>query len=168
MTDCGCSENSDPRKLVRDGTDQAQRTAAAPDPARVPVDERRPEHAIAFASAYAAYLRYYDSGNIEQGTWQDFFASDVSAQLAVVAIEDVGVYRTTLKTLLRSLADPELPASAPEMITALGTVFDCLGTLARRLDALQTSLPADQPLRATLGNLIRSQLDPMLERLIGY
>lgn len=169
MTDpCDCSENTDPRKLVREGTHQAQRTAGAPDPVRVPVDERRPEHAMVFASAYAAYLRYYDLDNVEQGTWQDFFASDVSAQLAVVAIEDVSVYRTTLKALLRSLEDPELPASAPAMIAALGAVFDCLGTLASRLDTLQQGLPAARSLRATLGNLIRSQLSPMLQRLIGY
>jgi hypothetical protein len=165
---CDCSENIDPRKLVRDGTQQEQRIAGAPDPARVPVDERRPEHAMVFASAYAAYLRYYDLDNVEQDTWQDFFAADVSSQLAVVAIEDVAVYRTTLKALLRSLEDPELPASASAMIAALGEVFDCLGTLAGRLDALREGLPADQPLRATLGNLIRSQLGPMLQRLIGY
>ena len=169
MTDpCDCAENTDPRKLVRDGTHQAQRTSGAPDPARVPVDERRPEHAMVFASAYAAYLRYYDLDDVEQDTWQDFFAADVSAQLAVAAVEDVTVYRTTLKALLRSLEDPELPASAPAMIAALGAVFDCLGTLARRLDTLQQGLPAAQPLRATLGNLIRSQLSPMLQRLIGY
>ncbi len=123
---------------------------------------------MVFASAYSAFLRYFDLNDVEQGTWQDFFASDVSAQLAVVAVEDVAVYRTTLKALLRSLEDPELPASAPDMIAALGAVFDCLGTLARRLDTLQTDLPNDQPLRATLGNLIRSQLSPMLQRLIGY
>ena len=89
---------------------------------------------MVFASAYAAYLRYYGLDDVEQGTWQDFFASDVSAQLAVAAVEDVTVYRTTLKALLRSLEDPELPASAPAVIAALGAVFDCLGTLARRLE----------------------------------
>jgi hypothetical protein len=134
----------------------------------VPVDERRPEHAMVFASAYAEYLRYYDLDDVEQDTWQDFFAADVSAQLAVVAIEDVTVYRGTLKALLRSLEDPELPASAPAMIAALGSVFDCLGTLAGRLDSLHEGLPDAEPLRATLGNLIRSQLSPMLQRLIGY
>ena len=163
-----CSENLDPLKLVREGIHQVQRVEGAPDPARVPVDERRPEHAMVFASAYSAFLQYFDLDDAKQGTWQDFFASDVSAQLAVVAVEDVAVYRTTLKALLRSLEDPELPASAPAMIAALGAVFDCLGTLARRLDTLQTDLPNDQPLRATLGNLIRSRLSPMLQRLIGY
>ena len=180
-----CSANTDPLKLVREGTNLVQRALGAPDPARVPVDERRPEHAMVFASAYSAFLRYFDRDNAEQGTWQDFFASDVAAQLAVVAIEDVAVYRTTVKALLRSLENPRLPASAPDMIAALGAVFDCLGTLAHRLDTLYQDLPAEplqgrepaatlegpvlpDQLRTTLGNLIRSQLSPMLQQLIGY
>jgi hypothetical protein len=180
-----CSENTDPLKLVRDGTNLVDRALSALDPARVPVDERRPEHAMVFASAYSAFLKYVDQMNAEQGTWQSFYASDVAAQLAVVAIEDVAVYRTTVKALLRSLEDPTLPASAPDMIATLGAVFDCLGTLAHRLDTLHQDLPAEplrggepaatpeervlpDQLRTTLGNLIRSQLSPALQQLIGY
>ena len=168
MTTPDCSENTDPLKLVRDGTDKVQRTEAAPDPARVPVDERCPEHAMVFASAYAQFLQHFGLTNTVDGNWQPFFAGDVSAQLAVVAIEDVTVYRSTLKALLRSLEDPELPASGADMKEALGAVFDCLGTLAARLDTLKEGLPADQPLEATLRNLIQGQLSPMLRRLIGY
>jgi hypothetical protein len=149
-------ENTDPLKLIREGADQVKRTLAAPGPARVPVDERRPEHAMVFAAAYAKHLKYFDLGGNEQGDWEEFFASDVSAQLAVIAIEDVAVYRSTVKELLHSLEDPDLPASGPRMISALGAVFDCIGTLARRIDVIKAQLPADQPLRATLGNLIRS------------
>jgi hypothetical protein len=170
MTDrcCDCAGNTDPLKLVREGADQVKRALAAPDPARVPVDERRPEHAMVFATAYAKHLKYFDLGDNEQGDWEAFFTSDVSAQLAVIAIEDVAVYRSTVKGLLHSLEDPDLPASGPRMISALGAVFDCIGTLARRIDTIQAQLPADQPLRATLSNLIRSQLSPALRRLIGY
>ncbi|WP_035764438.1 hypothetical protein, partial [Arthrobacter sp. H20] len=163
-----CTENIDPLKLIRQGADQVTRALAAPDPAGLPVDERRPEHAMVFAAAYAKHLLYFDPGGNGQGDWEEFFASDVSAQLAVIAIEDVAAYRSTVKGLLHSLEDPELPASGPRMIAALGTVFDCIGTLARRIDATRAQLPADQPLRATLGQLIRSQLSPMLRRLIGY
>ncbi|HEX7135473.1 MAG TPA: baseplate J/gp47 family protein [Iamia sp.] len=162
-----CSENTDPRKLVRQGTDQEQRTAGAPDPSRAPVDGRRPEHALVFASAFAAHLRFIGLDDTEQGDWQDLFASDVSAQLAVVAVEDVAVYRTTLKALLRSLEDPDPAATELEVKADLGAVFDCLGTLASRLDAIAEGLPPDQQLQATLGNLIRSQLSPMLQELIG-
>lgn len=170
MTDpCGgCTENTDPLKLIREGADQVKRTLAAPDPTHVPVDERRPEHAMVFAAAYAKHLKYFDLGGNEQGDWEKFFASDVSAQLAVIAIADVAVYRSKVKELLHSLEDPDLPASGPRMISALGAVFDCIGTLARRIDVIKAQLPADQPLRATLGNLIRSELSPMLRRLIGY
>ena len=163
-----CSENTDPLKLVREGTHQVQRLEGAPDPARVPVDERRPEHAMVFASAYSAYLRYFDLDDVEQGTWQDFFASDVSAQLAVVAVEDVAVYRTTLKALLRSLEDPELPGvrAGHDRRARRGVRLPRHARPPARHPP--EDLPNDQPLRATLGNLIRSQLSPMLRRLIGY
>lgn len=164
-----CSQDLDPRKLVRDGTHQVQRARSAPDPASVPVDERRPEHAMVFAGAFAGHLPFarLDGGPTDE-TWQPFFTADVSAQLAVAAVEDVAAYRIAVKERLRSLEDPELPASAPTMVAALGEVFDSLGTLAARLDDLKQGLPADQALRATMSNLIRSQLAPMLRRLIGY
>ena len=54
------------------------------------------------------------------------------------------------------------------MIEALGAVFDCLGTLALRLDTLGQGLPEDEPLRATLSNLIRSRLSAVLRQLIGF
>ncbi len=165
---CGCSGGADGRTLVRDGTERDRRAPDALDPAKAPVDDRRPEHAMVFASAYAEHLRYHGPDDVEDGTWRDFFASDLSARLAVPAVEDVTGYRTTVKALLRSLANPEPPASGTAMIVALGTVFDCLGTVARRLDALHRELPAAEPLRATVDNLIRSQLSPVLPRLIGY
>lgn len=149
-------------------TDRTQRARAAPDPALVPVDERRPEHDIVFAAAYADYLTYVGEDDRAAGTWQEFFASDVSAQLAVVAVEDVDRYRATLTAALRTLQDPEPSTDAAEMIAALGVVFDHLGTLAGRLDAMLRELPVAQPLRSTLGNLVRSRLSPMLRRLIGH
>jgi Baseplate J-like protein len=47
-------------------------------------------------------------------------------------------------------------------------VFDSVGTLALRLDSLKEGLPADEPLRATLGNLVRTRLSPVLRQLIGF
>jgi hypothetical protein len=164
----GCPERTDPARLVRQGTSKPERSRAAPLPEVVPIDERRPEHAMVFAAAYARYLRYVDIDGNAGPDWREFFEADLSARLSVPAIEDIAVYRTKVKALLRALEDPELPPSEAQMVTALGAVFDCVGTLAARLDALLTSLPADHQLRATMGNLIRSQLSPMLRRLFGY
>lgn len=149
-------------------TDRTQRAAAAPDPARVPVDERRVEHDLVFAAAYADYVTFVGEDDTADGSWQEFFASDVSAQLAVIAIEDVDRYRAGLAGLLRTLQDPTPGTETAAMTAALGGVFDHLGTLAARLDALAGELPGDQPLRATLGNLIRTRLSPMLQQLVGY
>jgi hypothetical protein len=167
---CGCSScaQRDPRLLVRTGTSQVDRALAAPDPARLKIDERRPEHGMVFAPAYARHLPFVDAQGAPDGTWEEFFTADRSARLAAAATEDVSAYRTTVQELLRRLTDPELPASGPDMIEALGAVFDCMGTLARRLDALKEGLPEREPLRATLGNLIRSRLSPVLRQLIGH
>lgn len=163
-----CADNRDPRKLIRQGTDQVLRADGGPDPSRVPVDERLQEHAVAFAAAYARYLLYVDVEGSSDGSWQDFFSSDVTARLAVVAIEDVAGYRATLTELLRRLADPPLPPSEADLVAALRKVFDCLGTLAARLDALALELPPDQPLGDLLRDLIRTGLSPALQRLLGY
>ena len=161
-----CSENIDPTRLIRHGTSQADRAEVATLAAGAPVDERRPEHAIVFASAYARYLRYADFDGTTTTDWKVFFASDLSAQLAVPAVEDVARYRTTVTALLRELENPVAP-DATSMVRALGAVFDCLGTLALRLDDLATTLPPAHRLRATIANLVRSQLGAMLRRLIG-
>lgn len=169
----GCAENRDPRGLIREGTDQVARTRAAPDPAAVLVDERGPENAMVFAAAYAGHLRFAgpaaSPGTADpDASWQRFFASDVSAQLALIATEDVGGYGTTLTGLLRTLTDPPPSIRRRRLRTTLATVFDCLGTLALRFDGLSHDLPPDQPLREVLRTLIRTRLAPMLRRLIGY
>jgi Baseplate J-like protein len=162
-----CPENLDPTALVRDGTDQARRSAAAPDPARVRVDDRRTEHGMVFASAYARYLQYVGPDGAPDGDWRDFFSSDALAQVAVLAIEDVSVYRTTMSRLLTELQDPEPTTTAAEAMGDLRAVFDCVGTLSQRLDELTMSLPPDHLLRARAHDLITTRLSPALRLLIA-
>ena len=173
---CDCQGTSDPRALVRDGTDRRHRTPAALDAAAVRVDERRPEHALVFAGAYASYLRFIspdepdhpdDPDSPDHRDWQDFFASDPLAPIAVAAIEDVSVYRTTMKEILRNLEDPGPQPDAGVMQHHLRSVYDMVGTLARRIDEFAVSLPPDQPLRAIVHMLIRSSLSRALRRLIA-
>ena len=160
-----CAQCADQRRLVRNGTSQDQRAAPALDPASAPVDEHGPAHRIVFARAYAALLRYIDGTDTQDGTWQPFFDRDVSAQLAVAAVADVTEYRATVTALMNDLAGRRPDA---ELVRALGAVFSAVGSLAVRLDALKETLPPDQPLRAALANLIRTQLAPAMDRLIGY
>ena len=82
---CGCSgcAQRDPRLLVRTGTSQAQRALAAPNPAGLKIDERRPEHGMVFAAAYARHLPFVDARGAADGTWEEFFTADPPARTTV-------------------------------------------------------------------------------------
>ena len=104
-TPIDCSQNTDPLKLVREGTSQDQRLPQALDPAYAPVNERSIGHGIVFAQGYAALLHYYDRKNTPAGDWVPFFGKDVSVQLAVPAIEDLEPYKANTKSWFDYLND---------------------------------------------------------------
>ncbi len=163
-----CTQNTDPFILIREGTSQAQRLSPSLDPGFAPVNERRPEHAMAFAMAYSAFLRYYDAGNVPSGDWTRFFNDDPSVRLAVAAIQDVELYRSKVKECFDFLRDNGNSSSEQELKNKLGSLFGTAGTLARQLDGLKEGLPAGTPLAGTVRNLIQGQLAPALSRLLSY
>ncbi|MBD2766354.1 baseplate J/gp47 family protein [Hymenobacter sp. BT664] len=166
-----CTQNTDPLKLVREGTSQPQRMLAALDPASAPVNERTPAHGMVFAQAYARYLRY-DAGTGQPPsageTWEKFFADDVSVQLALAAVQDVEQYKIRNTEAFGFLNNLDHQSDAPALKRQLSYLFSAVGTLATRLDALQATLPTDIGLKGLLLNLIQSQLATGLGRLIAY
>jgi hypothetical protein len=172
-TQVDCTENNDPLKLVREGTSQEQRLASALNPDYVPINQRKPEHWMVFALAYARYLKYYDSEkNTVAGDWSVFFSKDVSVLLAMAAIQDVNQYKIKVKETFDFLNNSQ--NTDEDLKTRLGYLFSYVGTLADRLDALKEGLPAQDSLseivmfKSALQNLIQSQLAPLFERMIGY
>lgn len=163
-----CTQNTDPLKLVRDGTSQDQRNNPALDPAHAPVDERLPEHSMVFARAFARYLNYYNSSDTASGDWQAFFASDVSVQLAVMAVQDVAGYKTQIKAYLDFLNNRDHQGDETTLKQRLGYLFGSVASVAKYLDALTQTLPTPLPLNATVQNLITSQLATAFRRLIAY
>ena len=137
-----CQENRDEKRLIREGTTQEERFPAALDPAYAPVDERGVEQGIAYARAYAKFLQYYDAGNSKAGDWQPFFSKDVSALLAVMAMQDVEEYRKNIKKYLDKTDKP--PEEEKE---DLGNFLSCIAMLARQLDVLKEGLPDEFPLK---------------------
>lgn len=162
-----CSHNTDSLKLVREGTSQEQRFSPALDPAYAPVDERTVAHRMVFAQAYAAYLKYYNSGNAWEGDWQAFFNNDVSVLLAVAAVQDVDDYRSNIKRYFDFLKTHD-NKSDQELKDNLGYLFSCAGTLAKQLDILKEGLPVEIPLKVTLQNLIQGQLAFAFKNLMLY
>lgn len=165
-----CKQNTDPLKLVHEGTRQDQRFSAPLSPAYAPIDERRLEHALVFAKAYAGHLKFYDANNIVTGDWSPFFSRDVSAQLAIVAVQDIDYYKSSVKAsfdFLNNLGNDK-PDKETELKQHLGYLFSLIGTLARQLEQLKAELAPETPLKHTLRSLIRNQLAPALARLIAY
>ena len=164
----GCNQNTDPLKLVREGTSQDQRSSPSLAPAYAPVNERTPAHEMVFAQAYSAFLRYHDSNNIEVDDWKRFFAADVSVQLAIAAVQDVEYYKSNVKAALDFLNNLENESKTTALKNNLGCLFSYMGALAQQLDALKESLPVEIPLKGALQNLITGQLAPAFTRLIAY
>jgi hypothetical protein len=163
-----CSQNTDPLKLVREGTDQDGRFPKALDPAYAPVNERGVAHNMVFAQSYTALLKYFDQAGGESGDWTPFFNDDVSVLLATPAIEDVQAYKTSTQSWFDYLNDMENQAKPSELKERFGFLYGSVASLAQRLDSLKHALPPEVALKGALQNLIRTQLAPAFQRLIAY
>jgi len=163
-----CKQNTDPLKLIREGTSQDQRFPPELEPAYARIDERQPEHAMVFARAYAKYLQFYGSNNTATGNWEPFFSQDVSVQLAIAAVQDVDTYKNNIKASFDFLKNNENKNKEPELKNHLGYLFSTIGTLAKQLDSLKSGLPNEIALKSTLQNLIQNQLATAFGRLIAY
>lgn len=164
-----CRQNTDPLKLVHQGARQDQRFAAELDPAYAPVDQRKLEHALVFAKAYSKYVKFYGVNNTVTGNWEAFFGNDISAQLAVAAIQDIDYYKSRIKASFDFLNNRshDVPAKASELKQHLGYLFSFIGTLAKQLDILKETLPPGIPLKEVLQNLIKNQLAFAFAQLIA-
>lgn len=163
-----CSQNTDPLKLVREGASQDGRLTAALDPGHAPVNEHAVPHGIVFAQSYAALLKYFDGTDVPVGDWAPFFGADLSVPLAIAAVEDIEGYKSSVQALFDYLNNMENKNETEALKNQLGYLYAGVGTLAQALDVLKETLPPDHALKATLTNLIRTQLATALKRLIAY
>ena len=163
-----CNKNSDPLKLIRDGANQEQRLSPALDPSYAPVNEHDVANEMMFARALSEFVKYFDNTNTANGNWAPFFSNDPSLRLAVTSIQNIEDYKTQIKSYFDFLNNLDNESKDPELINNLSSIFSCLSSLAKQLDLLKEGLPAEIALKATLKNLIQTQLAPALQRLISY
>ena len=167
-TPSNCTQNTDPLKLIREGTSQDQRFPPELDPVYAPIDERRPEHVMVFAKAYSKYLQFYGSNNTVTGNWEPFFSQDVSVQLAIAAVQDIDFYKNNVKASFDFLKNNKNKNEETELKNHLGYLFGTIGTLAKQLEVLKEGLPDEIALKSALQNMIQYQLAPALRQLILY
>jgi hypothetical protein len=168
MNPTDCTQNRDSLRLIREGTSQKERLAAALDPAYAPVDERSAAHRMVFAQAYSAFLNYFDAANLPAGDWQPFFSKDVSVQLAVAAVQDVEFYKLNIKEYFDFLNSRTNESDEEGLRNHLGYLFSSAATLAKQLDLLNEGLPTELALKGSLQNLIQGQLAPAFKKLMLY
>ncbi len=116
----------------------------------------------------ASHIKYYNAGNIEDGDWQPFFNTDVSAILALIAIQDVNDYKDRIRSLIDSISSKELEDDAPELRRNFGLLFSAIFSLSCRMDYFAQIIPDDIPLKRAISNLILTKLAPVLKRFISY
>ncbi len=155
-------------KLVREGVSQEQRMSEALKPSYIPVDERRPEHHIVFAQAYAAYLNYFDNSTPPIKNWQAFFSDDTTVTLAVLATQNVADYQKKIKESIDYLRDSKNKNEEDDLKKKHSELYSYVGNLAWGLEQLKERLPQKPPLKITLQNLIKNQLATGFARLKAY
>ncbi|WP_207431414.1 baseplate J/gp47 family protein [Sabulibacter ruber] len=167
-----CAHIVHPQMVSREGTDQPGRTSAALAPSSVPVEEHGVAEWLVYAQNLSEHLRFYGPDNqYRNQNWKAFLGNDVSAVLALAAVQNVDAYRNQLNGLLNKGIRQELgkqPVNEDNLKKAFAQVFSYVATLAWSLDKLWQRLPASVPLKATLQNLIQSKLALELQKLKAF
>jgi hypothetical protein len=166
MTDC--SKNKNP--LVRSGMNRKERVLPAIDANYALPDENGFAQWMVYSRNLAAHIKYFRSTNewINNENWQPFFDSDVSAQLALLAVQNVNDYKDRIRALFDSIKSEDFKNDAVKLKTNFGLLYGGILSLAYRLDYFQKILPDDVPLKSSIRNLVQVKLAPTLHRLLGY
>jgi len=163
-----CSEHN---PLQNNGTSQPQRLLPGMDKNRYAlVDEKDYADWIVFANEFAAFINYYNQSNAIAGNWKPFFSSDISAQLGIIAIQNIDRYRIEIKERFDFIRDDDNDTATglPKIELRLNELFSCLLTLSKATDTYLLKLPGETALKRTILNLVTTKLSPALNRLIGY
>lgn len=175
--------------LSRGGTSQSQRLLTTLRSDYVQIDEHSYSDLLVFAKRFSDHLKYYDLGNTENGTWKDFFCSDVSTLIALIAENNLIAFQEAFDQLhdqltatggeLDLLYKPSklrtngsfknaVRKNIPDHIPTFKKLFDLIGALAAHLDEQINSLPAASPLQAFAEGTIRQQCNTSFRNLLGY
>lgn len=170
--------------LTRGGTSQKQRLLDAIRKDYVHIDEHTTSDLLVFARQFAGRLKYYDIDQKISGDWGDFFASDVSILIAIIAENNVSAYEQGFEQILDALSaeiaalyDPPTTVGGvlqianledlPEYLPSLKKVFDYILSLAQHLDQQITKLPEATGLKAFARSVIQQHCRTPFKKLLG-
>ena len=161
-----CGDHKHP--LQRGGTSQAQRFARALAPDYVQIDEKSIPDRIVFAKRFAEFVRYYNFDNQPSGVWTPFFANNVTAILASVAVEEVDDYRREIAARFETIRSDDNAGDSALLKETFAALFSAILTFAATLDDLLGKLPDAPPFKISIRNIIKAMLAAALRRLLSY
>src|SRR5207249_1694281 len=133
------------------------------------MDERRYSDWIVFAVEFSKRLKFYDSATgLATNDWHEFFATDVAAQLGMMAVQDIETYRLSVKKRFDFLRDQHNAANEAELKRNLSELFSTVFTLSKALNEYYVHLTDETDFKTTLQQAIRGKLGPAFARLVWY
>lgn len=169
MSNC-CDKNP----LQRSGTNQLQRLLPGLQPGYVLVDERDYSDWIFFADEFSRYLKFYELTGTVTNNWKPFFSTDLSAILGTIAVQNVELYRRSIKERLDFIRDDENASSINLVKQKLNELFSGILSLSVALDGFIRKLPdrdvndKEFVFKASLLSQVRTKLAPALKRMLSY
>ncbi len=168
-----CSTNKNP--LVRSGMNRKERLLPGLEANYVLPEEHTFADWLVYARELAAHVKYYNVNagpDVSTENWQPFFDADVSAQLALIAVQNVGLYKDTIRGIFDVIKSDDLNTGTLADIDTLkknfAWLYSGLFSLAYRMDYFQKILPDDIPLKRSIINLVKVKLAPAFRRLLAY
>lgn len=159
---------TDKNPLSRQGTDQQSRSLAALLPDFAKVDERSVEDLMLFARRYAAYIKYKNQNNAEQGTWEPLMQQDVSVVLAMLLSIDSIQVSDYIKLLYKKIKLAIAAADDAESQLQFKYLFDAVFTLVKNVDEQCSLLKNEPDYQQTLLSLIQTKLNQPFWRLFNF
>lgn len=159
---------TDKNPLSRQGIDQQSRSLAALLPDFAQVDERSLEDLMLFARRYAAYIKYKNENNAEQGTWEPLMQQDVSVVLAMLLSIDLIQVSDYIKLIYKRIKLAIAAADDAEAQLQFKYLFDAAFTLAKNVDEQCSLLNNEPEYQQTLVSLIQTKLNQPFWRLLNF
>lgn len=165
--------------LKHRGTMQRERLLTSIMPGHLKLDDRSIEELIAFAGTLSRHIRYWDEENKEAGDWLNFWESEDTTLLAIIAATDLDGPRTSYRSKeleyyrlkdredkgLNKPGDPTSLSVLNEMV--LNAEYGVYA-LASTLLSICQKTPATHTLKKEIINIIGSKLKEPLYRLIQF
>ena len=150
--------------LVRDGRSQSNRLLTNLSPENIKVDDRSMEEILEYIFNYAQQVNFINPQNFDlshQDNWINFFKNSDAFQLAIISRFDFQKIKTEYNNIFKKITVFSQPDSLNILIDI---IVDAIFQIANWQEGLKEG---NSQLKATIGNIISTNLAQALKRLIG-